>query len=67
MPTYDEAGAKLASNRTEVLGTGDIVLRVRKPAPEDMSQAEKRTRLHVSYLDPVQRTRADQVRSPTPV
>lgn len=49
--TYTEAGAKISSDRAEVLGTGDIVLRVRKPASEDVS-ALKKGALHISYLDP---------------
>lgn len=48
---YEEAGAKLTSDRNEVLSTGDIVLRVRKPAIEDVSQLKKGA-IHISYLDP---------------
>ncbi|MGI9322716.1 MAG: Re/Si-specific NAD(P)(+) transhydrogenase subunit alpha [Pseudomonadales bacterium] len=48
---YKEAGASLASDRTELLTSADIILRVRKPAPEDISQY-KPGAIQISYLDP---------------
>jgi len=48
---YTEAGAKVSSDRAEVLGTGDIVLRVRKPSPDEVGSLKKGA-LHISYLDP---------------
>jgi NAD(P) transhydrogenase subunit alpha len=48
---YEEAGAKVSSDRGSVLGSGDIVLRVRKPSPDEITQL-KAGAIHVSYLDP---------------
>ncbi|MEZ5307804.1 MAG: NAD(P) transhydrogenase subunit alpha [Pyrinomonadaceae bacterium] len=47
---YTEAGAKIASS-DEILGSADIVLRVRKPPVEDISKLKKGA-IHVSFLDP---------------
>lgn len=48
---YQDAGATLSSDRNQVLSTGDIVLRVRKPSLEEVSQLKKGA-VHISYLDP---------------
>ncbi len=48
---YEEAGARLSGDRNEILSTGDIVLRVRKPSKEDVATLKKGV-LHISYLDP---------------
>lgn len=48
---YTEAGATISNDRHALLGSGDIVLRVRKPALEGVSQLKKGA-IHVSYLDP---------------
>ena len=48
---YEEAGASLSSDRTALLGSGDIVLRVRKPDLAEVGQLRKGA-IHVSYLDP---------------
>jgi len=48
---YEEAGAKVNSNREELLQTSDIVLRLRKPPVEEIPLMKKGA-LHVSYLDP---------------
>jgi H+-translocating NAD(P) transhydrogenase subunit alpha len=48
---YTEAGATVSNNRSELIGSGDIILRVRKPAMEEVSLAKKGA-IHVSYLDP---------------
>lgn len=48
---YEEAGARLSGDRNEILSTGDIVLRVRKPSKEDVATLKKGA-LHISYLDP---------------
>lgn len=48
---YEEAGASVSSDRAALLGSGDIVLRVRKPEIAEVSQLKKGA-IHVSYLDP---------------
>ena len=48
---YAEAGATVTADRGTVLGTADIVLRVRKPERDEVAQL-KRGALHVSFLDP---------------
>lgn len=48
---YQKEGAQLLSNREDLLSQGDLVLRLRKPSPEDISVLKKGA-LHVSYLDP---------------
>jgi NAD(P) transhydrogenase subunit alpha len=48
---YTEAGATLAADRNSLLGSGDIVLRVRKPSLEEVSLLAKGS-IHISYLDP---------------
>jgi H+-translocating NAD(P) transhydrogenase subunit alpha len=48
---YSEAGATLSADRSALIGAGDIVLRVRKPATEDIALIKKGA-IHISYLDP---------------
>lgn len=48
---YVEAGAKLVSDGVELLANSDFVVRVRKPAREEIEPLRKGT-LHVSLLDP---------------
>jgi len=48
---YTEAGATLSSDTDALLGGADILLRVNKPALEDIKKV-KRGALHISYLDP---------------
>ena len=47
---YQSAGAKLAP-KAELLTTGDLVLRLRKPGQEDI-RALKPGAVHISFLDP---------------
>ncbi len=48
---YQEAGASVSSDRNSLISSGDIVLRVRKPDVEEVSQL-KEGAIQVSYLDP---------------
>ena len=65
---YEAAGAQLSSDRDRLLAGGDIVLRVTKPDPAEVSQL-KQGAVHISYLDPynelelVQALAAQQVRT----
>jgi NAD(P) transhydrogenase subunit alpha len=52
---YQEAGATVVSDRAALLANGDFVLRVRKPAIEEISSLKKGA-IHVSYLDPYNET-----------
>lgn len=52
---YQEAGATVISDRAALLANGDIVLRVRKPAVDEISSLKKGA-IHVSYLDPYNET-----------
>lgn len=45
------AGATIATDRRELLAAADIVLRVRKPTPEEVGWLKPGS-LHVSFLDP---------------
>ncbi|MCX6867103.1 MAG: Re/Si-specific NAD(P)(+) transhydrogenase subunit alpha [Verrucomicrobia bacterium] len=56
---YTAAGATVANDRTALLSSSDLVLRVRKPALEEVSTL-KRGGIHISYLDPF--NEADLVR-----
>ncbi len=47
---YKKAGAKI-SDRTSLLSSSDIVLRLRKPPLEEISQLKKGS-IHISFLDP---------------
>jgi len=48
---YTEAGATVSGDRAGLLGSADVLLRLRKPAPAEIAQM-KRGCIHVSYLDP---------------
>ena len=48
---YEGAGATISEDRASLLTSGDIVLRVRKPAAEEVGQL-KQGAIHLSYLDP---------------
>lgn len=48
---YIEAGASVSTDRAQVMSSGDLVLRVRKPATEDVAMLKKGA-VHISYLDP---------------
>jgi NAD(P) transhydrogenase subunit alpha len=48
---YEKAGATVNSDRKALLGSADIVLRLRKP-PMDEVPLMKKGCIHVSYLDP---------------
>lgn len=52
---YQAAGATVVSDRAALFAHGDIVLRVRKPAVEDIAGLKKGA-IHVSYLDPYNET-----------
>ena len=48
---YRAAGAQVQNDRRTLLGSSDIILRVRKPPLEEIKQLKKDC-LHVSFLDP---------------
>ncbi|MBM13963.1 MAG: NAD(P)(+) transhydrogenase (Re/Si-specific) subunit alpha [Halieaceae bacterium] len=48
---YEAAGASIGTDRSALLGSADMVLRLRKPGMEEISQL-KAGCIHVSYLDP---------------
>jgi len=48
---YTEAGASVSGNRQELLGSADILLRLRKPELGEIGMF-KRGAIHISYLDP---------------
>ncbi|MEM9157829.1 MAG: Re/Si-specific NAD(P)(+) transhydrogenase subunit alpha [Verrucomicrobiota bacterium] len=48
---YEEAGATVVEDREAELAEADVVLRVRKPAIQEVSRL-KRGSLHISFLDP---------------
>ena len=48
---YTDVGATISQDRAALLGSSDIVMRVRKPDAGEVSQL-KRGSLHVSFLDP---------------
>jgi NAD(P) transhydrogenase subunit alpha len=48
---YTAAGATVAADRRSLLGSADLVLRLRKPPAEEVPWL-KRGCIHVSYLDP---------------
>jgi len=48
---YTAAGASVSGDRAGMLGNADLVLRLRKPAKEEISQL-KRGAIHISYLEP---------------
>lgn len=48
---YSDAGATINADHGAVIGSADVILRVRKPAPEEIAQFKKGA-VHVSFLDP---------------
>ena len=48
---FREAGATVTEDRDSLLKTADVVLRVRKPQPDEVALL-KRGSVHVSFLDP---------------
>ncbi len=48
---YMEAGASVSLSRQGLLGSGDIILKVRKPEIEEVPLIKKGA-IHISYLDP---------------
>src|SRR5210317_600681 len=48
---YEAAGASIGSDRAALLGSADMVLRLRKPELADISLLKSGS-IHVSYLDP---------------
>ncbi len=48
---YESAGASMGEDRAALLGTADIVLRVRKPAVAEASPLKSGC-IHISFLDP---------------
>lgn len=48
---YRDAGAAVHATRSDVLGAADIIVRVRKPAADEIGQF-KSGAIHISFLDP---------------
>jgi NAD(P) transhydrogenase subunit alpha len=48
---YVEAGAEVVGDRAALIGEADMLLRLRKPALDEIGQM-KRGCIHISYLDP---------------
>ena len=48
---YTEAGAEIVTDRAAILASSDMLLRLRKPAIDEIGQM-KRGCIHISYLDP---------------
>lgn len=48
---YEDAGARIETDRAALLGRADMVLRIRKPSAEDTA-ALKKGAIHASLLDP---------------
>lgn len=48
---YTEVGAEIVTDRAALLGSSDMLLRLRKPDLEEIPQM-KRGCIHISYLDP---------------
>lgn len=48
---YTESGAEIVSERDEILKSSDILLRLRKPEPNEIGKF-KQNCIHISYLDP---------------
>lgn len=48
---YEASGARISSDRSALLGSADMVLRLRKPEMEEIGEL-KAGCIHVSYLDP---------------
>ena len=48
---YTEAGATVSTDRADLLGSADVLLRLRKPTLEEVAQMKSGC-IHISYLDP---------------
>ncbi len=48
---YQEAGASIAQDRSQLLSSADLVMRVRKPELDEVAQLKPGS-VHVSFLDP---------------
>ncbi len=48
---YIDAGATVATDRQQLLGSADMVLRLHKPTPDEVEQLKPGS-IHVSFLDP---------------
>ncbi len=48
---YEDAGATISEDRDQILGSSDMVLRLGKPAGEEISKLKKGS-IHISFLDP---------------
>ena len=48
---YEDAGATVSADRNALFGSADVLLRLRKPAADEISLM-KRGCIHISYLDP---------------
>lgn len=48
---YEDAGAKIVSDRDELLKSSDILLRLRRPELNEIGKFKKEC-VHISYLDP---------------
>ena len=48
---YAELGAEIVADRAALLGSADMVLRLRKPEPDEIGMMKSGC-IHVSYLDP---------------
>jgi NAD(P) transhydrogenase subunit alpha len=48
---YKEAGAEVVTDRAAILSSSDMLLRLRKPALDEIPQMKKGC-IHISYLDP---------------
>ncbi|WOJ97291.1 Re/Si-specific NAD(P)(+) transhydrogenase subunit alpha [Congregibacter brevis] len=48
---YTEVGAEIVNDRAALIGSADMLLRLRKPELEEIAQM-KRGCIHISYLDP---------------
>ena len=48
---YETAGATITTDRAGLLGSADIVTRVRKPSPDEIGKL-KEGAIHISFLDP---------------
>ncbi len=48
---YRDAGATVSADRSEMFSSADLLLRLRKPSPDEI-KLMKRGCVHISYLDP---------------
>ena len=53
--SYEEAGASVTSDRAGLLGSADLVPRIRKPSDAEVAQL-KQGAIHISFLDPFNET-----------